>query len=90
MKVTPQILPEIELQIRNYSKNIHSYIQEVVNTIENHLGNGSIQAIILFGSLAYGDPTKISDIDLLILIRDEFSNRDSSDQTVLLYNPLPE
>ncbi|MHA1584176.1 MAG: nucleotidyltransferase domain-containing protein [Promethearchaeota archaeon] len=76
MKVISQILPEIELQIKNYSKNIHSYIQEVVNTIENHLGNGSIQAIILFGSLAYGDPAKISDIDLLILIRDGFSNRD--------------
>jgi len=48
---------------------------------------GTIKKIYLFGSYAYGRPTKDSDIDLCVVIKDDFNRSDISKKIALsLFN----
>jgi predicted nucleotidyltransferase len=50
----------------NVPKNIENIIQDVINGINNLLGD-RVKKIILYGSYARGDYNKNSDIDIMIL-----------------------
>lgn len=51
------------------------YIEEVVFLCEKKLGQNSIDAVVLFGSLSYGTTTASSDVDLLIIVSNRISVR---------------
>jgi predicted nucleotidyltransferase len=50
----------------NVPKNIENIIQDVINGVNNLLGD-RVKKIILYGSYARGDYNKSSDIDIMIL-----------------------
>jgi len=52
----------------NLSYNQHRYIREIVGTVETLMGKGSVHAVVLFGSLSYGDFSPLSDVDLLLIL----------------------
>ncbi|MHA1520334.1 MAG: nucleotidyltransferase domain-containing protein [Promethearchaeota archaeon] len=54
---------------------IHSqrFIKDLVNATELVLGSSMVEGVILFGSLSYGKITKMSDVDLLIIISNTIS-----------------
>jgi len=55
----------------------------ILNSVEPE----TIKKIYLFGSYAYGKPTKDSDIDLCVVIRDDFNRSDVSKKISLnLFN----
>ncbi len=66
----------INLQISHLPKKIQAYIKEIVGTTEALLGRDSISAVLLFGSAVYSlnQFDKISDVDLLVIVKDSISN----------------
>ncbi|QEE16510.1 nucleotidyltransferase domain-containing protein [Promethearchaeum syntrophicum] len=63
------------LQISHLSQKIQSYIREIVGTTEALLGKNSIYAVMLFGSAANSHNTKISDVDLMVIVKDTINKR---------------
>ena len=57
-----------QLKVDQLSETARNYIIEMVGTIEAMVGKGFIDSVILFGSLSYDNPTKISDVDLLVIL----------------------
>lgn len=51
--------------------------EEIVEKLSNNL---YISNVILFGSYAYGNPTQSSDIDLLVILKDEHKILSYSDR----------
>ncbi len=58
---------------------IRPYLFDVNKIINNYIGFENIYSIILFGSYARGEYTATSDVDLLIIIKDEFFNAQSKE-----------
>ncbi len=65
-----------QLKVENLHERARNYIVEVVGTTEALLGKGSIHSVVLFGSLAYDTISKISDVDLLIVVQDDIKYRE--------------
>ena len=63
------------LQISHLSQKIQSYIREIVGTTEALLGKNSIYAVMLFGSASNSQNTKISDVDLMVIVKDSINER---------------
>lgn len=63
------------LHISHLSQKIQSYIREIVGTTEVLLGRNSIHAVMLFGSASNSQNTKISDVDLMVLVNDSVNDR---------------
>ena len=49
------------------------YITNIIESSESVLGSSSIEGVVLFGSLSYGASTKMSDVDLLIIVSNAIS-----------------
>ncbi len=53
----------------------------ILKDLKGYLQKGykdSVKDIILFGSQAYGRPTEISDYDVLIVLKDDYTARDEN------------
>ena len=68
-------------------KTIDQHINEIVQEIIDRF---QPQKIILFGSYAYGRPTKDSDVDLLVIMPTEQRTlRQAADISAAIQHPLP-
>ncbi|MHA1339133.1 MAG: nucleotidyltransferase domain-containing protein [Promethearchaeota archaeon] len=56
----------------NLPPKVCSYLKDIERLIKNKIGFNNIYSIVLFGSYARDDYSENSDIDLLIIIKDEF------------------
>lgn len=66
-------------------QNAIDYIESVVYSLENEIGSENIVSIILFGSLASSKKlTKVSDVDLIIVLEDHLSKNTFFDLNQLL------
>jgi predicted nucleotidyltransferase len=63
-----------QLDDKIYVPRVQNYIREVVGTVEALLGKKCIESVILFGSVAQNSTVKISDVDLLIIVRNEIAS----------------
>ncbi|MHA1721195.1 MAG: hypothetical protein ACTSWX_14065 [Promethearchaeota archaeon] len=72
------------LQISHLTQKIQSYIREIVGTTEALLGKDSINAVLLFGSASNMQNTKISDVDLMVLVNDSIDRRRIKEITPIL------
>ncbi len=61
------------LKIEHLPINSQKFIKEIVEATELVLGPSCIDGVILFGSLSYGKITKMSDVDLLIIVSNAIS-----------------
>ncbi|MHA1673271.1 MAG: nucleotidyltransferase domain-containing protein [Promethearchaeota archaeon] len=61
------------LKIKHLPIYSQKFIQETIESTELVLGPSCIEGVILFGSLSYGKITKMSDVDLLIIVSDAIS-----------------
>jgi len=67
-------IPELKRKSKNTS-NFKYKISFIRDLILNSVDKGIINKIYLFGSYAYGKPRKNSDIDLCVLIEENFDRR---------------
>ena len=61
----------------------------ILKALKNYLQKGypdSVKDIILFGSQAYGKPTEISDYDVLIVLKNDYTARDENKIYDLCYD----
>jgi uncharacterized protein len=61
----------------------------ILKELKNYLQKGyqdSVKDIILFGSQAYGNPTEISDYDVLIVLKNDYTARDENQIYDLCYD----
>jgi predicted nucleotidyltransferase len=61
----------------------------ILKELKNCLQKGykdSVKDIILFGSQAYGNPTEISDYDVLIVLKNDYTARDENKIFDLCYD----
>ena len=67
----------VNLQISHLPTKIQGYIREIVGTTEALLGRNSISAVLLFGSASNSldQFSKISDVDLMVIVKNSISNR---------------
>ena len=63
--------------IKTLPNVIHPYLMDIKKIIEKRIGFSNTSSILLFGSYARGEFTKNSDVDVLIIIRDEFYEQQS-------------
>ena len=61
------------LKIDHLPNFAQKYITNIIESSESVLGSSSIEGVVLFGSLSYGKSTKISDVDLLIIVSNAIS-----------------
>jgi len=47
-------------------------IEQIINSVTDTLKEEGVEKIILFGSYAYGKPTEYSDLDIIVVTRDNF------------------
>ncbi len=66
--VEQSIIPRLNVQ--SLPKAPKNYIKEIVGTIEAILGKGSIEDVVLFGSLSYDEVSDFSDVDLLVVVKE--------------------
>ena len=59
----------------DFKKRAARYIKEILNYINTQFP-GKLVSLILFGSSVNGIPTKISDVDLLIVLNDKVTKRE--------------
>jgi predicted nucleotidyltransferase len=65
---------------------VKNHIDLIVERISEHI---NMEEVIVFGSYAYGEPNDDSDIDLCVVLADEFSNKRSTlKQIRKLVSPL--
>ncbi|MHA1819534.1 MAG: nucleotidyltransferase domain-containing protein [Promethearchaeota archaeon] len=65
----------LEVRIKSLPVAIRPYIFDIKRIIEKFIGFENVSAILLFGSYARGEFTKNSDVDILIILKDEFMKK---------------
>lgn len=62
------------LELTRYPLRVQNYIRETIGTTEAFLGKGCIDSVILFGSTAQCQCEAISDVDLLIIVKNNITD----------------
>jgi len=57
------------LSVSRYPERVQNYIRETIGTTEAFLGKGCIDSVVLFGSTAQCQCEAVSDVDLLIIVK---------------------
>lgn len=64
----------VEFDLSRYRKNLPAGGEAFLQELSNGLSEDSVQSVILFGSVVFGETTENSDIDLLIVLGDDASD----------------
>jgi predicted nucleotidyltransferase len=68
-----RVLTKLAVSLHPFNPCVEGYITDVVKFLQYRIGADRIKSVILFGSMAYNQGCKISDVDLLVIVDDSVS-----------------